>query len=357
MNKRAADQVTDMVLSVGEKRPRFEGDLAANIESRGKEVALRQQRKHHLKGPIMLLTGHDAEIFSCKFHPTGTVLASAGADRSIYLWSSRGDCENYAILKAAHSNTITDLAYSMDGKRLFSCGADKTVIMWDCTTGCRIKKLRNHHSYVNAIVAAPSDPNLLASVADDSYANIWDLRSRKCTLSFQGNYQLTSVSFDKTSNQLFVAGIENKIDCWDLKTGSIKYTMLGHSGTITGLCTSPDGQHLLSNSMDNTLKSWDISSKPSNPMDRHEKTFLGHQHNFEKNLLRCSWSPNGSMITAGSADRNVYVWSYKSGNILYKLPGHRGTVNEIVFSPREPLILSCSSDKQMYLGEINYDLT
>ena len=32
-------------------------------------------------------------------------------------------------------------------------------------------------------------------------------------------------------------------------------------------------------------------------------------------------------VTAGSADRMVYVWDAKMGRILYKLPGHSGTGN------------------------------
>lgn len=350
MSKRPVD-VADELALVDTKRVRFSNGDVADRPSH--ELAI-QPRRHFLRGPIMLLTGHDSEIFSAKFHPSGTSIASAGSDRSIYLWTTRGDCENYAILKSAHSNTITDLAYSIDGDRLFSCSADKTVIMWDSRTGCRLKKLRNHQSHVNSISASPSDANLLVSVGDDNYVNIWDVRKKRCALSFKEKYQLTASAFSKTSDQIFVGGIENVIKVWDLKGGNLHYSMTGHSDTITGLALSPDGQHLLSNSMDNTLKCWDVKSRVST--SRLVKNYSGHQHNFEKNLLRCSWSPNGRLVTAGSSDRNVYIWSFKNCDIMYRLPGHRGTVNEVVFSPREPLVLSCSSDKNLYLGEVNYDL-
>ena len=33
--------------------------------------------------------------------------------------------------------------------------------------------------------------------------------------------------------------------------------------------------------------------------------------------------------------------------------GHAGSVNECVFHPKEPIIASGSSDKQIYLGEID----
>ena len=82
------------------------------------------------------------------------------------------------------------------------------------------------------------------------------------------------------------------------------------------------------------------------------KIIAGHQHNFEKNLLGCAWSTDGSKVSAGSADRFVYVWDTTSRRILYKLPGHNGSVNDVAFHPKEPIIASGSSDKTIYLGEI-----
>ena len=57
-------------------------------------------------------------------------------------------------------------------------------------------------------------------------------------------------------------------------------------------------------------------------------------------------------VTAGSADRCVYIWNASTRNLMYKLPGHSGSVNETVFHPKEPVIGSASSDKTIYLGEL-----
>lgn len=35
--------------------------------------------------------------------------------------------------------------------------------------------------------------------------------------------------------------------------------------------------------------------------------------------------------------RFVYIWDTTSRRILYKLPGHAGSVNEVVFHPEEPV--------------------
>ena len=58
-------------------------------------------------------------------------------------------------------------------------------------------------------------------------------------------------------------------------------------------------------------------------------------------------------VTGGSADRMVYVWNSSTRQIEYKLPGHNGSVNDAVFHPKEPIIASASSDKQIYLGELS----
>ncbi len=92
--------------------------------------------------------------------------------------------------------------------------------------------------------------------------------------------------------------------------------------------------------------------RPFAPTNRCVKVFTGHLHNFEKNLLRCDWAPDGARVTAGSADRMVSVWDFASQELLYRLPGHSGSVNEVVFHPKEPIVGSCSSDKTIYLGEL-----
>ena len=50
---------------------------------------------------------------------------------------------------------------------------------------------------------------------------------------------------------------------------------------------------------DNSLRMWDL--RPFAPANRCMKVFGGHQHSFERNLLRCSWSPENSKARHASA--------------------------------------------------------
>ncbi|XP_068707210.1 U5 small nuclear ribonucleoprotein 40 kDa protein-like [Montipora capricornis] len=320
-----------------------------SLLNQGGAIQALPQRTSSLDAPIMLLSGHEGEVFTARFHPSGDTLASAGFDRLIYLWNVYGDCENFAVLKG-HTGAVMELHFSLDGSTMFTASTDKTLGIWDFETGARIKKLKGHSSFVNSCFPSRRGPQYIVSGADDCTVKLWDTRKRGCTQTFQNIYQVTAVSFNDTSDQIISGGIDNEIKVWDLRKNDVLYKMSGHTDTVTGLRLSPDGSFILSNAMDNTVRMWDI--RPFAPLERCLKVFTGAQHNFEKNLIKCSWSPDGLMISSGSADRFVYVWDTNSRRILYKLPGHDGSVNDVDFHPNELILMSCGSDKKIYLGEL-----
>uniref|UniRef100_H2M7K1 U5 small nuclear ribonucleoprotein 40 kDa protein n=1 Tax=Oryzias latipes TaxID=8090 RepID=H2M7K1_ORYLA len=367
--KRAGDMA---VIPTAVKRARNELVAAAQSQQL---VATGPPRTSSLQAPIMLMSGHEGEVYCCKFHPNGATLASSGFDRLIckqkeascrspglllllcssltsftsVLWNVFGECENYATLKG-HSGAVMELHYNTDGSLLFSASTDKTVGIWDSETGERIKRLKGHTSFVNTCYPARRGPQLVCTGSDDGTIKLWDIRKKAAIHTFQNTYQVLAVTFNDTSDQILSGGIDNDIKVWDLRQNKLIYNMHGHSDSVTGLSLSSEGSYLLSNSMDNTVRIWDV--RPFAPKERCVKIFQGNVHNFEKNLLRCSWSTDGSKIAAGSADRFVYIWDTTSRRILYKLPGHAGSVNEVVFHPEEPVVLSGSSDKRLYMGEI-----
>lgn len=339
-----------LVMQKDHKRARIdERSLVAVDEPRTEGIA----RKSNLHCPIMLLTGHEGEIYTARFSLDGNILASAGLDMRIFLWNVYGECENFSTI-TGHKGAIMDLHFNTDTSFLYTCSTDKTIRVWDMDSGVCLRRIRSHTDFVNSCHPARRGPDLVCSGSDDGTVQIHDIRKKEPLMSFENRnkYQVTAVTFNDTAELIISGGIDNTLTVWDIRRKDLLYVMPGHSDTITGLCLSPDGKYCISNSMDCTARVWDI--RPYSNSQRCVKLLSGHQHNFEKNLLKCGWSPDNHRVTCGSSDRFVYIWDVASKNIAYKLPGHQGSINAVDFHPKEPIILSAGSDKRIFLGELSY---
>eukprot|EP00771_Trimastix_marina_P000492 gnl/Trimastix_PCT/1511.p1 GENE.gnl/Trimastix_PCT/1511~~gnl/Trimastix_PCT/1511.p1 ORF type:complete len:344 (+),score=76.12 gnl/Trimastix_PCT/1511:54-1085(+) len=324
--------------------------LVPSLTSRQTALTLSQPpRTSNLHAPIMMLQGHKAELTSCEFSHDGQHLASAGHDRLILIWNVYGECQTVGGCEG-HKGVITEIHWSQDDSMLYSSSVDKSVCVWDAETGRRMLRFTGHANFVHSCCATRYEPTLLVSGGDDSQIKIWDLRERACFKTLKADFPLTAVCFSSNGQQVYSGGIDNAIKTWDLRRDDTPVELLGHNDTVTSLALSPDGSHLLSNSMDMTLRCWDV--RPYCSGDRCVKFFAGHQHNFERTLIGCAWSSDGTMVGAGSSDRCVHIWDFHSRRMLYKLPGHQGTVNDVAFHPREPVIASASVDRTLFLGEI-----
>lgn len=309
-------------------------------------------RTSSLAAPAMQLCGHQSAVYSISLDPTGQHLASGSLDRSILLWNVYGDCTNYNVLEG-HKNAILQLEWAPAHHQIISCSADKTLAVWDANRGSRVRKCADHEGIVNSVAVAKSNPYIFASGSDDCSVKLWDSRVKGAIQSIEHEYQITSVCISPDGETIYSGGIDNIIRRWDVKadTGVSNLTLLGHADTITGLALSPDGTSLLSNAMDSTLRKWDV--RPFTPAEsRCVLHYDGVHHGAEKGLLRCAWSKDGELVTCGSADRMVHIWDSMSGKQLYFLPGHKGAVNQVQFHEKEPIIVSCSTDKTIFVGEL-----
>ena len=278
----------------------------------------------------MELSGHSGEIFAAKFDPTGNFIASGSMNRSILLWRTYGACENYGVL-SGHRGAVLDLQWSRDSRILFSASADMHLASWDLDSGTRIRRYVGHEEIINTLDTSKRGEELLISGSDDGSIGIWDPRTKNAVDYIPSDFPITSVAISEAGNEIYSGGIDNDIRVWDLRKKAVVYSMLGHNDTVTSLRVSPDSQSLLSFSHDSTAKVWDI--RPFAPTERHIRTFDGATSGIEKNLVRASWDSAGKRIAAGGGDGTAVVWSTDTGKLLYKLPGHKGTVNCAEFAP------------------------
>jgi Prp8 binding protein len=86
-----------------------------------------------------------------------------------------------------------------------------------------------------------------------------------------------------------------------LRRNALEEELVSHTDSITGLSLSHDGNYLLSTSIDQTVRSWDV--RPYAVGDKCVKIYQGILHGMDRNLLRASWSASGKYVASGSSDK------------------------------------------------------
>ena len=90
-------------------------------------------------------------------------------------------------------------------------------------------------------------------------------------------------------------------------------TLEGHTSAVFALAISPDGTKVVSGSLDNTLKVWDL------PSGRLLRTLRGHTDCVNTVII----TPDGTKIISGSNDKTSKVWDFANGRLLRTLEGGR----------------------------------
>lgn len=310
---------------------------------------------HFLKEENFVLEGHRADVSAVSFSPSGRALLSTSFDRKYMLWDILDDGEvvNFCS-KVAHKKPVTDAAWgALEDGRFFTCSADGSVGVWDARRQCKERSLTHHVSVANSCDAAG---NLVASCGDDGRVFLSDERDgHEKVMRIETPYPLCAVALGKDAKRLWCGGIANDVLEYDLRSlPKATRVLRGHQHTVTGLAVAPDGSHIISNGMDNRMLRWDVRPFVEGGDDaRNVTTYEGSRNGFEENLIRCDWSSDGVLIAGGSADNIVYCWEAE-GQLAYRLPGHRGTVNSVAFHPKQKVLASGSADGTIIIGELSW---
>ncbi|KAF9262382.1 WD40 repeat-like protein [Marasmius fiardii PR-910] len=341
--------------------------ISNNNDPRNKALIRNVQRTSSLEAPIVSLAGaHSNEILSCRFSLNGQNVAACSSDRSISLWRTYPPNTNYALLSNLTKAPILDLQWSSFSPIIYAVSADHLLTMVDTTTGERVRKIRAHKEIINcvdSVLAGGAGVELVATGSDDGTVKVWegaessagDLADggKRAVATLEVGCPVTAVAWAQDGQTLYVGAVDNEIHVFDLRKQAQISTLSGHTDTPTSLAISPNGHFILSPSLSSQTLIHDIRPFSPSPTRIH-RTLHGAPAGFENTLLRGAWSKDdgGKRVAVGGADRTVCIWDVESSRVLYKLPGHKGTVTSVDFHPQEPIILTGSKDGTMILGEI-----
>ncbi|KAJ7219042.1 WD40-repeat-containing domain protein [Mycena pura] len=295
------------------------------------------------------LKGHTRAVRTLQFDQAKLITGSMDHTLKVWDWR-RGKC-----IRTLTGHTEGIVCLNFDSNVLASGSVDSTIKVWNLRAGGAFT-LRGHSDWVNSVQlwdsipsassvassslstmddggsASPSvcnetpqiDPGkMLFSASDDGTIKLWDLNLQTCIRVFTGHVgQVQSMKL-LLADECGV-GIPGEKDSdrasqpdADSRSSSSERQANGTDKLVTpvSVISSPKKPLLITGSLDNTIKSWDIDT--GNTIS----TFFGH--------IEGVWAVASDKLrlVSGSHDRTIKVWSRDEGKCTTTLVGHRAAVS------------------------------
>jgi WD40 repeat protein len=276
------------------------------------------------------LEGHQHEVRCLAISPTGKILASGSADRTVRLWSIHGG----RLLKTleGHAGWVNCLAISPDGRVLASAGRDGRICFWRLPSGRLLKTLKHHTQAIFCLAMCP-DGELLASGSSDRTVRLWSLPTGEELAALEGHGGgISSLAVSPDGQMLASGSGDGTVRLWSLPAGRLLKTLDGHHGEeldgVLCLAFSPDGGLLASGGVDSTVRLWKL------PEGRPLKVLKGHS----ENVYGLTIAPDGKVLVSGGGDHAVRLWRLPGGRLVKTLEGHVSASSSLLISPDGELL-------------------
>ncbi|MEU4038984.1 nSTAND1 domain-containing NTPase [Streptomyces collinus] len=260
---------------------------------------------------------HRAEMYAVAANPAGSVLATAGRDRTVRLWDVRAarHPRQTAVL-TGHRDAVYALAVRPGGSVLASAGADGTVILWDIADPHRPRRLstlRTGTKTVRALAFSPSGQTLVSAGSDGDVV-LWNTRAVERPVRgvrLPGHHdEVRSVAFSADGRLLASAGGgDERVILWDTTSAAHPVERAdwhAHTATALSVAFSPRGAVLAtSGGGERPVKLWRVT-KTRRPV------LLSALDGPTDVVGDVEFSPDGRMLAAGSDDRTARIWQVAS---------------------------------------------
>lgn len=293
-------------------------------------------------------TGHRDCIYTLERSSEPAVFFSGAGDGLVAKWNL-SDSEDGQLI-AQLPNSVYALHFYEPENQLIIGQNFEGIHLIDLTINKEIKSLKLGK---HAIFDMRSYGQRLFAGTGDGTVFVVDLSSWQILKQLRNaEKSARSIAINPKQGEVAVAYSDNRIRIYDLDSFALKYVLEAHNNSVFTIKYSPDFRYLLSGSRDAHLKIWDTAKKYQLADD-----IVAHMYAINN----IDFSPNEKYFVTCSMDKSIKVWEAESFKLLKVIDksrhaGHGTSVNKLLWTDYNDLLLSASDDRSISVWDINVNL-
>lgn len=285
------------------------------------------------------------------------MMSTASPEDSIILnsWNrNRDDLEKVSSLN--HAGKVTCTEYNSEGNLIVSSSEDHTIKVWGNNGMIRDQEFGDYTAFFDAsiyerhtyedtgivrdalfspsgkYIAFSSAYNLLSDGYKKFNISLREAERDSTLCTFEGHKDhILSLDFYHDETRLLSCSMDNTIRIWDIKNKREEHKIIENTGKLVSAVFLPIGNKIISVS-DSIIRLWDISS---------ERVINSFKHKSSP-YCKCSISKDGNYLSIAD-ERNIIIFDINTWGISQEIKAHKADVTSVHFSPDGFRLVSTSS--------------
>lgn len=277
--------------------------------------------------------GHTKAITATMYFPqTAHLILSSSLDGKVKLWEMYQE-RRCIMTYSGHKQGVRSICFDRNGGKFVSASYDKYIKLWDTETGqCQQRFTNNKMAYCLKFHPDEENSHLFLAGMSNNKIICWDCRSGEIVQEYDRHLgAVNSVTF-VDENRKFVSTSDDKsirVWEWDIPV-DVKYIADPSLHSMPAVTSAPNNKRLLCQSMDNKIQAFSCHNKFK--LD-NKKVFKGHM--VAGYACVPDFSCDMSLVISGDADGKIFFWSWSTTKIITTIKAHDSACISVMWHPHE----------------------